>query len=129
MSQTVINSAGTPFQLFAVATNADTVILVGDNDILIEHTGVQSDGTTASASTDYVTVMNAFTGDGTTASTMAASYAAGLKMNVPQGQGRAIRGFDASYGAALNAKQLIIRASGNGAMVQITKGSQFGSKQ
>ncbi len=126
---TIVSSQGTPYALIAVATNADSTVDMPDNDVMILHTGVQSDGTTASAATDYITVMDAFASDGTTGTTMAASYAAGLKLNIRNGQAVTLRGCDTSYGSVGKTRAVIIRAVGNGAMVQFVKGSQFGSKQ
>ncbi len=126
---TLVNGSGTPFTVFTVLTNADTTIAVPSNDVLIMHTGIQNDGSTASASTDYIVVMNAFTGDGTTGVTMAASYAAGSKLVITPGAGFTLRGADCSFGTTDASNEIIIRAVGHGATVQIVKGSQFGSRQ
>ncbi len=126
---TISSSQGTPYYLFAVTTGANVTVAVPDNDILILHTGVQSDGTTASAATDYVTVMDAFAADGTTGTSMVASYAAGAKLNIKSGAAFTFRGCDSSFGTVDGVRQIIIKAVGNGAMVQIVKGSKYGSGQ
>ncbi len=126
MAQTVVSSSGTFSQLFAVSSTADTTINVPDNDIVIEHCGVQGDGSAVSGTADYVVIMNAFATDGTTANTMVATYAAGPKLCIPVGQGRGIRGYDATFGIAGNARALIARAAGNSCMVQVYKGSVLG---
>ncbi len=126
MAQDVISSSGTFSQLFAVSSTADTTINVPDNDIVIEHTGIAADGSTVSGTADYVVIMNAFATDGTTANTMVATYAAGPKLCIPVGQGRGIRGYDATLGISANKRALIARASGSSCMIQIYKGSVLG---
>ncbi len=126
---TIVNGGGTPFAIFTVATNADTAISLPDNDILFLHTGLQADGTTASVAGDYIVVMNAFTGDGTTGTSMSADYSAGAKLNIPTGTAFTFRGVDTSYGSVLKSNQVIVRAVGHGATIQIVKGSQYGSSK
>ena len=126
---TISNSLGTPFYVFTCATNADTTIDLPDNDVLFLHTGIQSDGTTASVAGDYVTVMNAYGADGTTGTTMASNYSAGAKLNIQSGAAFTFRGGDTSWSTANGTRQVIVRANGHGATIQIVKGSQFGSKQ
>ena len=126
---TISNSLGTPFYIFTCATNADSVVDLPDNDVLFLHTGIQADGTTASVAGDYVTIMNAYASDGTTGTTMASSYAAGAKLNIPTGAAVTFRGGDTSWSTANGTRQVIVRANGHGATIQIVKGSQFGSKQ
>ncbi len=128
MAETLVGSSGTPFDLFSVSTTQNVTVNLGDNDVLLLHTGVSA-GTTPSTAGDYITVMNAFASDGTTGNTMVASYAAGAKLNIPSGAGFAFRGFDCSLGSLAGLRAVIIRAVGHDAMVQAVKGSQFGSHQ
>lgn len=125
----LLNGSGTPFAVFTVATGATTTVAVPNNDVLILHTGIQSDGSSASVAGDYIVVMNAFTGDGSTGTTMAATYAAGSKLVIPAGASFTIRGSDCSYGTTDASNEMIIQAVGHGATVQIVKGSKFGAQQ
>ncbi len=129
MAETIVASAGTPFDLFSVSTTADTTVTLPDNDVLIAHTGISSGTATPSTAGDFIVIMNAFTSDGTTGGTMVANYTAGIKLVIPSGAAATFRGFDCSKSLASGSPTIIIRASGHDAMVQLIKGSQFGSKQ
>ncbi len=118
----ISNNTVAPFATIQVSTGSTKLIGVNDNDLIIAHTGLQNDGTTASAATDYVIVMVS-TGSMTDVTT------AGSKLYIPAGGTATIRGFDGVYVGADNLKEFIVQAYGHGATLQLIKGSKFGSTQ
>ncbi len=119
---TVTNNSAAPFATLAVTTGSTKLIGVGENDVTIAHIGLQNDGATASVATDYVIVM-------ISTASMSDVTTAGSKIYIPAGGSVTFRGFDLPFVAADNAHECIVQAYGHGAMLQIIKGSQFGSKQ
>lgn len=111
-----------PFSTLAVTTGSSKIIGTSDNDLVIAHTGLQNDGATASVATDYVIVM-------ISGATMSDVTTAGVKLYIPAGGSATIRGFDLPFVAADGVRECIIQAYGHGAMIQVIKGSIYGSKQ
>lgn len=114
----------TPWQVLDVATSGTTLVVLPNNDIQIVHLGYQTDGSTASATTDYIVVMRKYDKAGA-AVTMAANLNTGIKLPIFQGGSAVIRAGDIPEGPD-GPREIQIQASGNGAKVLIIRG--VGSK-
>lgn len=102
---------GNGAQTGTCTTSAVTLVTVTADSFTVAHTGLQDDGATASASGDYLVIMNVYTPSGTVA--MDASTAAGKKLLVPAGAAWLVSGQDVPVGA--NGRQIQIQCIGHGA--------------
>ena len=118
------------FNLLAVDTATDCVVTCGTEDVAILHLNLQADDTaspTASVSTDYIVVT-----DSQDSSTPTDNYdpgnAAGSKshkMIIKAGGNGSFRGYDMQWTGT--SRSFTIRAVGHTALVQISRGSSWGT--
>lgn len=106
-------NANLPYQVIAVATNAVKKILLSKSyRYVFKHSGIQSDGSTAAVSTDYVVLMDAV-------ATMAATAAAGKKHLISADKTPLIIDGKTILAGADGNNEVQVQAAGNGAMLQI----------
>lgn len=106
-----------PFVLITVTTSAAfTVKLTKDHEYTIVHLGLQSDGSTASATTDTVVVQNSD-------AVSAANMTDGTKLPVFSRSVAVVQARDVSKGAD-GLPELQLKATGTGCKVLILKGQR-----
>lgn len=114
------DASAKPWEVISVTTSAVTKVVFPDNDIQIVHLGYQTDGTTASATTDYIVVMREKDGAGA-AVTMAANLASGIKLPIFSQGSATIRASDVPAGTD-GPHEIQIKAVGAGAQVLVIRG-------
>lgn len=103
------------YDTIAVTTSAVKTINLPNSYCTIIHRSLKDDGTTASAATDHIVIMNA-------ADTMVASTAAGKKLDLVAGSSGTIDGRTVPQSSTLGPRCIQIQAVGNGATVMIIYG-------
>lgn len=117
-------SSDQPWMVVTILTSGVRNITLPDHDITIVHLSVQNDGTTASVATDKIFVMRNQDAAGA-AVTMAENFTDGVKVPITPGGSVSFRAQDVPVGAD-NAREIQIKATGNGAKVLLIKGSFLG---
>ncbi len=114
------DASAKPWQVLTVTTSAATKVVFPDNDVQIVHLGIQNDGSTASASGDYIVVMREKTEAGAAVS-MAANLNDGIKLPIFGPGSATIRATDVPAGTD-GPHEIQIQAVGHGAKVLIIRG-------
>jgi len=114
------SATGKPWQVLDVTTSTPVKVVLPENHVQIVHLGYQTDGTTASASGDYIVVMREKTEAGV-AVTMAANLNTGIKLPIFKQGSATIRATDVPPGTD-GPREIQIQAAGNGAKVLIIRG-------
>ena len=112
-----------PFNIIKIVTGSVKRILLPRHDVLFKHMNVKDDISTASAATDFITIMHAKKQDGTD-ETMVATRAEGEKLVLAAGESGVLRGDDIRTGSNGD-REVQIQATGNSAMVQVLSARNF----